>query len=76
MPYPLLVAEFPGFTLDHHDTPAFKDAIVPQGRAKDAAAQNANLVLLDVLAGVDSTAIVSACITLAGESKGNCLLRR
>jgi hypothetical protein len=59
VPYPSLAAEFPGVTLDH-ETPAIEDEIVPQGHAEDVAAQNANLALLDIVAGEDGPAIVNA----------------
>jgi hypothetical protein len=58
VPYPLLVAEFLGVTLDH-DTPAIKDKIIPQGRAEDAAEQHVNLALLNIVAGVDGPAIIN-----------------
>ncbi len=59
IPYPLLAVEFPGITIDCN-TPAIKDEIVPQGRAEDAAAQNANLTPLNLVAGVDGPTIVNA----------------
>jgi hypothetical protein len=59
VPYPFLVAEILGVTLDH-DTPVIEDEIAPQGHAEDAAAQNANLALLNILTGVDGPAIVNA----------------
>ncbi len=58
VPYPSLNTEFQGVTLDH-DTLAIEDKIVPQGRAEDAAAQNTNLALLNIIAGVDGPAIVN-----------------
>jgi hypothetical protein len=58
VPYPPLAVEFLWFTLDR-DTPAIKDKITPQGRAKDAAAQNANIAPLNVIAGVDDPTIIN-----------------
>jgi hypothetical protein len=59
IPYPLLAAKLPGVTLDPN-TLAIKDKIVPQGCTEDAAAQNANLAPLNVVAGVDGPTIISA----------------
>jgi hypothetical protein len=59
VPYSLLAVEFPGVTLDP-DTPAIDDKIIPKGRTEDAAAQNANLAPLNVVAGVDGPAIFNA----------------
>ncbi len=42
--YPLLAAEFPGITLDCDvAVPSIEEEIIPHGRAKDAAACNANV---------------------------------
>jgi hypothetical protein len=59
VPYPSLAMEFPGVFLDH-DISAIKDKIIPQGCVEDAAAQNANLALLEVVTGVDAPVNVSA----------------
>jgi hypothetical protein len=58
VPYPLLAKEFLVFTQDR-DTPDIKDKIAPQGRTEDAAAHNANLAPLDVVARVDGPTIIS-----------------
>ncbi len=58
VPYPSLAMEFRGVFLDR-DTPAIKEAIVPQGRAEDAAAQKVNLAPLNVIARVDGFLILS-----------------
>ncbi len=59
IPYPLLAAEFPGVTLDC-DILATEDEVIHQGHAEDAAAQNMNLELLDIIRGVDGLAIINA----------------
>jgi hypothetical protein len=58
--YPLLMAEFPGIMLKGNiPMPSIEDKIKPQGRAKDAAAQNANLAPFTV-AGVSDPGIIGA----------------
>ena len=56
--YPSLAAETPGVVLERDQPiPSVEDKIKPQGRAKDAAAQNANLEPINV-AGVNTPTII------------------
>ena len=58
--YPTLASEIPGVILDQDQPiPLIKDEIEPQGRVKDAAAQNTNIEPFDI-AGVDAPTIVHA----------------
>jgi hypothetical protein len=56
--YPALTAEIPGMVHDRDQLiPLIEDKIDPQGRAEDAAAQNANIELFNI-PGVDAPRIV------------------
>jgi hypothetical protein len=58
--YPSLVAKIPGVVLEQDlPIPTIEDKIKPQGRAKDAAAHNANHKTFN-LAGVDAPMIIRA----------------
>ena len=58
--YPFLAAETPGIVLEQDQPiPSMEDEMEPQGRAKDAAAQNANLEPINA-AGVHTLTIIHA----------------
>ncbi len=66
-----MVDKFPGVTLDrNHPVLSIKDKIAPQGRAEDAAAQNANIAPIAV-AGVNVPAIINANGDKIGEYNSN-----